>query len=90
MRLIRKNGVVNTNKYPDCNFFKTLNTTLISKYYLESDINEIIKYNNDCSRGFSLMHFNVRSLLKNIGKLNNYLESLDLTLSMQNLKKHVL
>ena len=27
---------------PDCNFFKTLNTTFTSKYYLKSNINEII------------------------------------------------
>ena len=73
-----ENGVVKTYIDPDCNFFKTLNTTFTSKCYLESDINEIIKYNDDYAKGFSLMHLNVRSLSKDISKLNNYLESLDL------------
>ena len=38
-----ENGVANTDIDPDCNFFKTLNPTFTSKYYLETDINEIIK-----------------------------------------------
>ena len=34
-----ENGVANTDIDPDCNFFKTLNPTFTSKYYLDTDIN---------------------------------------------------
>ena len=60
--------IANTDIDPECIFFKTLNTTFTSKYYLENDINEIIKYSDDSARGFSLIHLNVRCLSKNISK----------------------
>ena len=36
---------------PDCNLLATSNTALTTKYYLESDINEIIKCNDNYARG---------------------------------------
>ena len=47
----------------------------------------MIKYNDDYAKGFSLMHLNVRSLSKNISKLNNYLQSLDITFSIMGLSE---
>ena len=47
----------------------------------------MIKYNDDYAKGFSLIHLNVRSLSKNISKLNNYLPSLDLKFSIMGLSK---
>ena len=58
---------------PDCNLFNFSNTT----YYLEDDINEIIKRNNLSENEFSLMHLNIRSLPKNIGKLCDFLSLMD-------------
>ena len=67
---------------PDCNLLATSNTDLTTKYYLESDINEIIKCNDNYARGLSLMHLNIRSIPKNIEKLSNYLTLLDLQFSI--------
>ena len=61
-----ENGVANTDIDLDCNFFKTLNPTFTSKYYLETYINEIIKYSDDYAKGFSLMHLNIRSISKSL------------------------
>ena len=36
---------------PDCNLLATNNTALTTKYYLENDINEIIKCNDNYARG---------------------------------------
>ena len=58
---------------PDCNLFKYANTT----YYLEDEVNEIIKRSNISEDEFSLMHLNIRSLPKNIGKLSNFLSLID-------------
>ena len=57
-----ENGVANTDIDPDCNFFKTLNPTFTSKCYLETDINDILKYSDDYAKGFSLMHLNIRNI----------------------------
>ena len=53
---------------PDCNLLATSNTALTTKYYLESDNNEIIKCNDNYARGISLMHLNIRSISNNIDK----------------------
>ena len=58
---------------PDCNLFNFSNT----RYYLEDDINEIIKRNNLSENEFSLMHLNIRRLPKNIGKLCDFLSLTD-------------
>ena len=58
---------------PDCNLFNVSNT----RYYLEDDINEIIKRNNLSKNDFSLMLLNIRSLPKNIGKLCDFLSLID-------------
>ena len=55
---------------PDCNLFNFSNT----KYYLDDDINEIIKRNNFSENE---MHLNIRSLPKNIGKLCDFLSLMD-------------
>ena len=57
----------------DCNLFNFSNT----KYYLQDDINEIIKRNNLSEKEFSLMHLNIRSLPKNIGKLRDFVSLID-------------
>ena len=57
-----ENGVVNTDIDPDCNLFKTLNPTFTSKYYLETNIKEVIKYSDDYAKVFSLIHLNIRSI----------------------------
>ena len=62
----------------DWNLLATSNTALTTKYYLESDINEIIKCNDNYARGLSLMHLSIRSIQKHIDKLSNYLTLLDL------------
>ena len=67
---------------PDCNLLATSNTALTTKYYLESDINEIMKCNDNYARGLSLMHLNIRSIQQNIDKLSNYLTLLDLQFSI--------
>ena len=67
---------------PDCNLLATSNTALTTKYYLESDINEITKCNDNYVRGLSLMHLNIRSIPKSIDKLSNYLTLLDLQFSI--------
>ena len=56
-----ENSITNTDIDPDCNFFKTPNTTCTSTYYIESDINEIIKYNDDYGKRCSLMYLNIRN-----------------------------
>ena len=68
---------------PDYNCI-TNNNVLTTKYYLENDFNDIIKSNDDYVKGFSLslMHLNVRSIPKNIDKLNSYLLSLDIQFSI--------
>ena len=43
---------------------------LTTKYYLENYFNNIIKSNDNYAKGLSLMHLNVRSIPKNIDKLN--------------------
>ena len=48
-----------------------------TKYYLEDDINKIIKINNHFENEFSLMHLNIRGLPKNIGKLCDFLSLID-------------
>ena len=58
---------------PDCNLFNFSNT----KYYLVDDINEMIKRNNLSENEFSLMHLNISSLTKNIGKLCDFLSLID-------------
>ena len=67
---------------PDCNLLATSNTALTTKYYLENYINEIIKWNDNYTRGLSLMHLNIRSIPKNIDKLSNYLTLIDLQFSI--------
>ena len=57
---------------PDCNLLTTDNFAN-TKYYLENDINDVIKRNNLSVEEFSLMHLNIRSLPKNIGKLSDFL-----------------
>ena len=66
---------------PDYNCI-THNNVLTTKYYLENDFNDIIKSNDDYAKGLSLMHLNVRSIPKNIDKLNSYLLSLDIQFSI--------
>ena len=66
---------------PDYNCI-TNNNVLTTKYYLENDFNAIIKSNDDYVKGFSIMHLNVRSIPKNIDKLNSYLLSLDIQFSI--------
>ena len=55
---------------PDYNCI-TSNNVLTTKYYLESDFNNLIKSNDNYAKGLSLMHLNVRSIPKNIDNLNN-------------------
>ena len=69
------------NLDPDYNCI-TRNNVLTTKYYLEHDFNNIIKSNDNYATGLSLMHLNVRSIPKNIDKLNNYLLSLDIQFSI--------
>ena len=59
----------------DCGTNKNVLTT---KYYLENEFNSITKSNDNYAKGHSLMHLNVKSIPKNIDKLNNYLLSLDI------------
>ena len=66
---------------PDYNCM-TNNNVLTTKYYLDNDFNDIIKSNDDYAKGLSLMHLNVRSIPKNIDKLNSYLMSLDIQFSI--------
>ena len=66
---------------PDYNCI-TRNNVLTNKYYLEHDFNNFIKSNDNYATGLSLMHLNVRSIPKNIDKLNNYLLSLDIQFSI--------
>ena len=58
---------------PDCNLFNFSN----NKYYLEDDINEILKRKNLSENAFSSMRLNIRSLPKNIGKLCDFLSLID-------------
>ena len=46
---------------PDLNFYREGSTDCITKYYVESEINEIVKQNTDYTTGCSLMHLNIRS-----------------------------
>ena len=64
---------------PDYNCI-TSNNVFTTKYYLENDFNDTITSNN-YAKGLSLMHLNVRSIPKNIDKLNNYLLSLNIQFS---------
>ena len=60
---------------PDYNFSAAGNCSL-TKYYIDTDINEIIKSNNDYTCGFSFLHLNTRSLT--FSKFNNYLSLIDI------------
>ena len=53
-----------------------LTSLVTSKYYLETDINEIFKYR------IFFDAFEYKKYIKKISKLNNYLESFDLTFSI--------
>ena len=61
---------------PDCNLLTTDNFAN-TKYYLENDINDVIKRNNLSEEEFSLMHLNIRNLPKNIGKFSDFLLVID-------------
>ena len=66
---------------PDYNCITSYNV-LTTKYYLENDINNLIKSNDNYAKGLSIMHLNVRNMPKNIDKLNNYLLLLDIQFSI--------
>ena len=72
---------------PDLNFDREGSTDCITKYYVESEINEIVKQNTDYNTGFSLMHLNIRSSPKNLDKLSNYLAMLDVHFSVVGLSE---
>ena len=72
---------------PDLNFYREGSTDCITKYYVESEINEIVKQNTDYNTGFSLMHLNIRSSPKNLDKLSNYLAMLDVHFSVVGLSE---
>ena len=72
---------------PDLNFYREGSTDCITKYYVESEINEIVKQNTDYNRGFSLMHLNIGSSPKNLDKLINYLAMLDVHFSVVGLSE---
>ena len=46
-------------------------------YYLENMFNEKIKKCKISNQSFSVLHMNIRSMQKNLGSLENYLEALD-------------
>ena len=46
---------------PDLNCYREVSTDCITKDYVESEINKIVKQNTDYNTGFSLMHLNIRS-----------------------------
>ena len=58
-----------------CNFSAAGNCSL-TKYYIDTDINEIIKSNNDYTCGFSFLHLNTRSIT--FSKFNNCLSLIDI------------
>ena len=72
---------------PDLNFYREGSTDCITKYYVESEINEIVKQNTDYNTGFSLMHLNIRNSPKNLDKLSNYLAMLDVHFSVVGLSE---
>ena len=66
---------------PDYNCIAS-NNVRATKCDLENDFNSIIKSNDNYAKELSLMYLNVRSIPKNIDKLNNYLLSLDIQFSI--------
>ena len=46
-------------------------------YYLENMFNDKIKKSKISNQSFSVLHMNIRSMQKNLGSLENYLETLD-------------
>ena len=63
---------------PDLHYYNSLSQlTYKCNYYLESSFNEDIRNHGLSSNVFSLCHVNIRSISKNLGSFENYLNLLD-------------
>ena len=63
---------------PDLHNYNSLNQlTYKCNYYLESTFNEGMKNNGPFQNSFSMCHVNIRSMSKNLGDFENYLNLLD-------------
>ena len=63
---------------PDLHYYNSLSQlTYKCKYYLESSFNEDIRNHGLSSNVFFLCHVNIRSISKNLGSFENYLNLLD-------------
>ena len=72
---------------PDLTFYREGSTDCVTKYYVESEINESVKQHTDYNTGFSLMQLNIRRSPKNIDTLSNYLAMLNVHFSIVGLSE---
>ena len=63
---------------PDQNYFNENIYHINSNYYLESDFNKLYQKQYKNSDGISLVHVNIRSLLKNMNNFELYLDGLEI------------
>ena len=64
---------------PDSHFYRVLN--YFCDYLIEDQFNKLIQNEINCSSQFSSIHFNIRSLDRNLDKLTNLLQNLNLQFS---------
>ena len=62
--------LTNDNFDPDSNFLNEKIYSVESTYYTHE---EFVSFSNNLSENFSIIHLNIRSLLKNIDKLKDFL-----------------
>lgn len=67
---------------PDLNLFSDLKNSLSCKYFTEGQANDLFESLSNRGNIFSVLHFNIRSLVKNMDHLVTFMSTLKLTFSI--------